>query len=121
MVSTHQQEGGQVLGQNLQPGHVQGAGHGTFPSQWQAPAQKTKTTVVSWQVNVLAKKRSLKSMRTSSDRHYCYPAHSHDDEVGRVRVLLQQLVESDLTISLKSKEVEHSGMMITSSHRRGNR
>lgn len=31
MVAAHQDDGWQVLGQHLQPGHVESAGHGTLP------------------------------------------------------------------------------------------
>lgn len=39
MVAAHKQDGGQIPGQDLQPGHVQSAGHGTLPGQRQTPAR----------------------------------------------------------------------------------
>lgn len=45
MVATHQQDGRQVLGQHLQPGHVEGAGHGPLPGQRQAPVHRGKQTL----------------------------------------------------------------------------
>lgn len=38
VVAAHQEDGWQVLGEHLQPGHVQGAGHRPLPGQRQAPA-----------------------------------------------------------------------------------
>lgn len=35
VVAAHQEDGRQVLGQHLKPGHVQGAGHCTLSGQWQ--------------------------------------------------------------------------------------
>lgn len=45
MVATHQQDGRQVLGQHLQPGHVEGAGHRPLPGQRQAPVHRGKQTL----------------------------------------------------------------------------
>lgn len=51
VVSSHQQDGGQVLGQNLQPGHVQSAGYRPLPCQGQTPAeikrQEKKAAIIS--------------------------------------------------------------------------
>lgn len=44
MVPAHQQDGGQILGQHLQPGHVESAGHGPLPGQRQTPAGAREDT-----------------------------------------------------------------------------
>lgn len=46
VVAAHQQDGRKVLGQHLQPGHVQSAGHGALPGQRQTPAHRERNTVI---------------------------------------------------------------------------
>lgn len=45
MVSTNQENRREVLGQSVQPGHVQGTGHGSFPGQGHAPVRQRKRAV----------------------------------------------------------------------------
>lgn len=43
VVAAHQEDGRQILGQHLQPGHIQSTGHGSLPGQRQAPEDEERT------------------------------------------------------------------------------